>query len=209
MNMAKLEQKRICSLKKTGRTLAEAQEIAKRKIYKYILALQIIYAKRIGSLYNSPFDSDLIEMTLEDSDDSSLYFEQQDDLKRSFCIHSSIFRKFTLVRHEGGTRVPITPIMDELSGLLRTKSYNKNNTSSYKVGEYSKMYIFNEKAFYEICQEWQSSESYNPKFDLQSEYYSEIIDELTKHFNLKFFDFNKFKYRKDHSNESVSNNILS
>ena len=152
-------------------------------------------------MHDSPFDPDWIETELEDSDDGQLYFEQQDDLKRSFCIHSNVFQKFTLVRHEGGTRVPIRPIMKELSGMLRTKSYNARNTPSYKVGKYSKMYIFNEDAFSRLCKEWHDSESYNPKFDLKSEYYSEIIDELSKHFNLKFFDFNKFKYRKDHSNE--------
>lgn len=62
-------------MKKT-RTLEEATQIAKRKIFRYILAVQIIYAKRISSLYGTAFDADDVESSLIDKVDSSSYFEQ-------------------------------------------------------------------------------------------------------------------------------------
>lgn len=134
-------------MKKTNRTLEEAQCIAKRKIYKYILALQIIYAKRICALNNTPFDADVVESSLVDETDKDAYFKQQDDIRRSFCINNKVLRKFTLIRYGKKTRVPIEPIIADLSKYLRTKSYNSNGSSSYKVGEYSKMYIFNYESF--------------------------------------------------------------
>lgn len=125
-----------------------------RRIYRYVLALQIIYAKRIGGLTGRPFNAEDVEESLTDIDDRDAYFEQQDDIRRSFCINNEILRKFTLVRHEGGTRVPIKPIMAKLSRFLRVKSYNAKGTASYKVGSYSKMYIFNYDSFIALCDEW-------------------------------------------------------
>ena len=187
-------------MKKINRTPEEAQAIAKRKIYKYILALQIIYAKRISSLNGAAFDADLVESSLTDAIDKDLYFQQQNDIRRSFCIHRDVWMKFTKIRFEGGTRVQLKPIMDDLQKFLRVKSYNTNGSASYKVGGYSKMYIFNYDSFIELCNEWHNTTEYSQKFDLGSEYYKEIIDELKKRFNLKFLDFNKYSFRKDGSN---------
>ena len=162
--------------------------------------MQIIYAKRVSCLVGRQFDADTVEMSLEDRHDKELFFEQQNDIRRSFCINNEVFRKFTKIRFENGTRVPIEPIMAELSKWLRVKSYNDKGSPSYKVGQYSKMYIFNYDAFIELCNEWHSSTEYKEKFDLSSEYYKEIIDELLKRFKLKFLDFNKYEFRKDGSN---------
>lgn len=166
--------------------------------------MQIIYAKRISSLNGTAFDADIVESSLIDATDKDEYFKQQNDIRRSFCVHRDVLQKFTKIRHEGGTRVSIKPIMEELSRFLRVKSYNVKGTASYKVGSYSKMYIFNYESFIALCDEWHMTEEYSPKFDLKSEYYSEIIDELSKHFKLKFYDFNKFRNRKDGSNNPCS-----
>ena len=90
--------------------------------------------------------------------------------------------------------------MANISNMLRVKSYNDKGTSSYKVGEYSKMYIFNYKTFIWLCKQWQDTAKYREMFDLGSDYYKDVIGELKKRFDLKFLDFNKYKYRKDGSN---------
>ena len=187
-------------MRKLNRTYEEALSIAEQKVYRYILALQVIYAKRISCLNVKQFDADIVEQSLIDNEDSALYWKQQNDLKRSFCIHRDVFQKFTLVRYKGGNRVSLQDIMAKLSKHLRVKSYNSKGTASYGVGSYSKMYIFNYEAFIELCQEWHASKAYNEKFDLKSAYYQEIYSELSKRFILKFTDFNKFEYRKDKSN---------
>jgi hypothetical protein len=186
---------------KAKRTLAEAQAIAERKISQYIEALQIIYAKRASALNGSVFDADAVESTIQDYDDSVLYFEQQEDLKRSFCISRDTFHRFTKIRYDGGTRVALKDVMARISKKLRVKSYNDNGTASYKVGQYSKMYIYSYDAFIELCQAWHDTDSYNARFDLKSDYYDkQVKDELSKRFNLKFWDFNKFKFRQNSSN---------
>ena len=187
-------------MRKLNRTYEEALSIAEQKVYRYILALQVIYAKRISCLSGKQFDADIVEQSLIDNEDSELYWKQQNDLKRSFCIPSETLRKFTLVRYGSKTRVPIEQVMAKLSKHLRVKSYNSKGTASYGVGSYSKMYIFNYEAFIELCLEWHASKAYNEKFDLKSDYYQDIYSELSKRFILKFTDFNKFAYRKDGSN---------
>lgn len=187
-------------MRKLNRTYEEALSIAEQKVYRYILALQVIYAKRISCLSGKQFDADIVEQSLIDSEDSELYWKQQNDLKRSFCIPSETLRKLAHIRHEGGTRVSMQDIMAKLSKHLRVKSYNSKGTASYSVGSYSKMYIFNYEAFIELCLEWHASKAYNEKFDLKSAYYQDIYSELSKRFILKFTDFNKFEYRKDGSN---------
>lgn len=187
-------------MRKLNRTYEEALGIAEQKVYKYILALQVIYAKRISCLSGKQFDTDIVEQSLIDQEDSVQYWEQQNDLKRSFCIPSETLRKLAHIRYEGGTRVSMQDIMARLSKHLRVKTYNSKGTASYGVGSYSKMYIFNYEAFIELCQEWHSSSAYNEKFDLKSAYYQDIYSELSKRFILKFTDFNKFEYRKDGSN---------
>ena len=169
-------------------------------MYKYILALQVIYAKRISCLNGKQFDADIVEQSLIDNEDSALYWKQQNDLKRSFCIQSETLRKLAHIRYECGTRVSMQDIMARLSKYLRVKTYNSKGTASYGVGSYSKMYIFNYDSFIELCQELHSSSAYNEKFDLKSAYYQDIYSELSKRFILKFTDFNKFEYRKDESN---------
>ena len=187
-------------MRKLNRTYVEALSIAEQKVYKYILALQVIYAKRISCLNGKQFDADIVEQSLIDNEDSALYWKQQNDLKCSFCIQSETLRKFTQIRYDGGKRVSMQDIMARLSKYLRVKTYNSKGTASYGVGSYSKMYIFNYESFIELCQEWHASKAYNEKFDLKSAYYQEIYSELSKRFILKFTDFNKFEYRKDKSN---------
>ena len=187
-------------MRKLNRTYKEALSIAEQKVYRYILALQVIYAKRISCLNVKQFDADIVEQSLIDNEDSELYWKQQNDLKRSFCIQSETLRKLAHIRYKGGTRVSMQDIMARLSKHLRVKTYNSKGTASYGVGSYSKMYIFNYEAFIELCQEWHASKAYNEKFDLKSAYYQEIYSELSKRFILKFTDFNKFEYRKDKSN---------
>lgn len=188
-------------MRKIDRTFEEALEIATRKVYRYILALQVLYAKRVSCLHGAQFDADIVEQSLIDQEDSELYWKQQNDIKRSFCIPTETLRKFTKVRFKSGTRVPMEQVMARVSKHLRVKSYNKNGTASYSVGSYSKMYIFNYEAFIELCLEWHASKAYNEKFDLKSSYYQEIYGELSRRFKLKFTDLNKFAYRKDGSND--------
>ena len=191
-------------MKKAKRTLAEAQAIAERKISRYIEALQIVYAKRVSALNGLNFDADVVEMSVRDNDDSVLYYEQQEDLKRSFCISRDVFQKFTNIRYDGGTRVALKDVMSEIGKKLRVKSYNESGTASYKVGKYSKMYIYTYEAFIELCQAWHDTEEYSERFDLSSEWYKDVRDELSKRFELKFLDFNKHKFRRDGSNDSSS-----
>ena len=172
---------------KAKRTLAEAQAIAERKISQYIDALQIIYAKRVSAMNGLNFDADVVEMSIRDNDDSVLYYEQQEDLKRSFCISRDVFQKFTNIRYDGGTRVTLKDVMTNISKKLRVKSYNENGTASYKVGQYSKMYIYSYDAFIELCRAWHDTDCYNARFDLKSDYYDkQVKDELSKKFKLKF-----------------------
>lgn len=186
------------TMRKTYRTLAEAQETAKRKIARYILALNIAYASKVCSEAGlKTLDADYIESTIRDFDDSVLYYEQQDTLKKSFCISSNVLRRFTSARHsDGKTRVPIKPIMDEISKDLRLKSYNDRGTPSWKAGHYPKMYIYNYDSIINICKEWIDSDSYNEKFDLGSSYYSEVSREIKARLKLDFMDFNKPQFRK-------------
>lgn len=196
-------------MKKAKRTLAEAQAIAELKISRYIEALQIVYAKRVSALNGLNFDADAVEMSVRDNDDSVLYYEQQEDLKRSFCISRDVFQKFTNIRYDGGTRVALKDVMSETSKKLRVKSYNESGTASYKVGHYSKMYIYTYEAFIELCQAWHDTEEYSERFDLGSEWYKDVRDELSKRFELKFLDFNKHKFRRDGSNDSSSASCIS
>lgn len=192
---------------KAKRTLAEAQAIAERKISRYIEALQIVYAKRVSALNGLNFDADVVEMSVRDNDDSVLYYEQQEDLKRSFCISRDVFQKFTNIRYDGGTRVALKDVMARISKKLRVKSYNESGTASYKVGQYSKMYIYSYDAFIELCRAWHDTEEYSERFDLGSEWYKDVRDELSKRFELKFLDFNKHKFRRDGSNDSSASCI--
>ena len=166
-------------MRKLNRTYEEALSIAEQKVYKYILALQVIYAKRISCLNGKQFDADIVEQSLIDQEDSVLYWEQQNDLKRSFCIPSETLRQFTQIRYTGGKRVSMQDIMARLSKHLRVKTYNSKGTASYGVGSYSKMYIFNYEAFIGLCQEWHDSKAYNEKFDLKSDYYLDVYDEIS------------------------------
>ena len=135
-------------MNKMNRTYAQAEEIAERKINLYLQMVNIMFASKCG------FDEDIIEAELSDNDDAVLYFETQNELKATFSIHRDVFKRFAKIRHVGGTDVKLTPIFERLASKLRVKSYNLNGTASYKVGGYSKMYIYNKDAFIDLCLKW-------------------------------------------------------
>lgn len=172
-------------MKKMNRTYAQAEEIAERKINLYLQMVNIMFASKCG------FDEDIIEAELSDNDDAILYFETQDELKAAFSIHSDVFKRFAKIRYVGGTDVKLTPIFERLASKLRVKSYNLNCTASYKVGGYSKMYIYNQDAFIDLCLKWHESEGQDEIFDFTSPMYDEVRDVFVKHYNTPMLDHRK------------------
>lgn len=170
---------------KAKRTYEQAEELAERKINLYVQMVNIMFASKYM------FDTDYIEEALRDSDDSVLYFEMQNELKATFSIHRNIFTKFAKIRFAGGTDVKLTPIFERLSKKLRVKSYNTNGTASYKPGVYSKMYIYNEDAFAEICTKWNETEGQDEMFDFSSSMYDLVRDEFVKHYHTAVLDHRK------------------
>ena len=172
---------------KSKRTYEQAEELAERKINLYVQMVNIMFASKYM------FDTDYIEEALRDSDDSVLYFEMQNELKATFSIHRNIFTKFAKIRFAGGTDVKLTPIFERLSKKLRIKSYNTNGTASYKPGVYSKMYIYNEDAFAEICTKWNETEGQDEMFDFSSSMYDLVRDEFVKHYHTAVLDHRRSK----------------
>ena len=174
-------------MKKMNRTYAQAEEIAERKINLYLQMVNIMFASKCG------FDEDIIEAELSDNDDAVLYFETQNELKATFSIHRDVFKRFAKIRHVGGTDVKLTPIFERLASKLRVKSYNLNGTASYKVGGYSKMYIYNQDAFIDLCLKWRETEGQDEIFDFTSPMYDEVRDMFVKHYNTPTLDYRRNK----------------
>ena len=175
-------------MKKMNRTYAQAEEIAECKINLYLQMVNIMFASKCG------FDEDVIESELSDNDDSVLYYETQNELKATFSIHRDVFVRFAKIRYVGGTDVKLTPIFERLASKLRVKSYNLNGTASYKVGGYSKMYIYNQDAFIDLCLKWRESEGQDEIFDFTSPMYDEVRDVFVKHYNTPTLDHRKNRH---------------
>lgn len=175
-------------MKKMNRTYAQAEELAERKINLYLQMVNIMFASKCG------FDEDIIEAELSDNDDSVLYFETQNKLKATFSIHRDVFVRFAKIRYVGGTDVKLTPIFERLASKLRVKSYNLNGTASYKVGGYSKMYIYNQDAFIDLCLKWRESKGQDEIFDFNSPMYDEVRDMFVKHYNTPTLDHRKNRH---------------
>lgn len=186
-------------MSKSKRIKSIAKRIAYRKIFRYILARNLLFAVRWN------FDPDDIEIALADRFDQWLYIEQQNSLHGSFSIHSRTFKKFCLIRYEGGNYIDYLPFIKKLEQtVLRDKRSNSafpfnpetQKRRSYGVGKYSMMYIFNEKMMQMICNLFERSKEYDPKLDLGSSYYSEVIGQLKADFpDMKFSDMNKPEFR--------------
>ena len=172
-------------MKRTNRTYAQAEEIAERKINLYLQMVNIMFASKCG------FDEDVIESELSDNDDSVLYYETQDELKAAFSIHRDVFKRFANIRHVAGVGVKLTPIFERLASKLRVKSYNLNGTASYKVGGYSKMYIYNQDAFIDLCMKWIESNGQNEMFDFNSPMYDEVREVFVNHYHTPVLDYRK------------------
>ena len=172
-------------MKRMNRTYAQAEEIAERKINLYLQMVNIMFASKCG------FDEDVIESELSDNDDSVLYYETQNELKATFSIHRDVFVRFAKVRYVGGTDVKLTPIFERLASKLRVKSYNLNGTASYKVGVYSKMYIYNQDAFIGLCMKWIESNGQDEMFDFNSPMYDEVREVFVNHYHTTMLDHRK------------------
>ena len=176
-------------MKRMNRTYAQAEEIAERKINLYLQMVNIMFASKCG------FDEDIIEAELSDNDDSVLYYETQNELKATFSIHRDVFVRFAKIRHIGGTDVKLTPIFERLANKLRVKSYNLNGTASYKVGGYSKMYIYNQDAFIDLCMKWIESNGQDEMFDFNSSMYDEVREVFVNHYHTAMLDYRKNNHK--------------
>ena len=105
-----------------------------------------------------------------------------------------MFKRFAKIRHVGGTDVKLTPIFERLASKLRVKSYNLNGTASYKVGGYSKMYIYNQDAFIDLCLKWRETKGQDEIFDFTSPMYDEVRDMFVKHYNTPTLDHRKKRH---------------
>lgn len=200
-------------MKKLNRTKQNAVDIATKRISKYIYAINLIFAKRCAILsHKRIIDGDNIENYITECE-STLHGEHL--LQHFFSIHSDTLKRLSRIKwydenNKCHSRVPMDEIISQLikSNFIRLKSYQPetktNRTLSYKPGHFSRMFILSYDEFINLASDWQNSKSYNEKFDLASDYYSDIINELliTKFKNTSniFLDYNKYEYRKDGSN---------